>query len=219
MRTKRAVALCGAFVAAMVGASVLVGPRLPETMVTHWDAVGQPDDTMSKCWGQFFVPLLTLGVVALVLLSPRIDPKRENVEAFRPLYNEFVVLLIAFLAVTHGVVLAVNLGYDVPISSVVFAGVGLVVFYTGRLLANAEQNWVVGIRTPWTLSDEQVWERTHDVGATLFKLSGVLAFLGAFSPRYGAALAVGPVLLSSLALVAYSYYLYEGRDGTDGPTA
>ncbi|MFB6178369.1 MAG: SdpI family protein [Halorientalis sp.] len=216
MRTKRAVALCGAFVAAMVAASVLAGPRLPETMVTHWGAGGQPNGTMSKFWGQFFVPLLTLGVVAVLFVSPKIDPKRENIEVFRPLYNDFIVLLTAFLAVTHGVALAWNLGYDVPIDTVVFAGVGLLIFYAGVLLDHAQQNWFIGIRTPWTLSDEAVWERTHEIGARLFKLSGILSFLGAFAGEYAVYFAVGPVLVSALALVAYSYFLFE-RTENDVP--
>lgn len=201
----------------MVVASVAVSPRLPETMVTHWNAAGHPDGTMSRFWGQFFLPLLTAGVVALLLISPRVDPRRQNIDAFRPLYNDFVVVLTVFLATTHGVVLAVNLGYDVPISSVVYVGVGLLVFFLGFLLDAAKQNWVVGIRTPWTLSDESVWNRTHEVGARLFKLAGVLAVVGAFAGEYAVYLVVGPLLVVALALVVYSYYLFERE--SDGDTA
>lgn len=216
MRTQRAAALCGTVVAAMVTASFLVGPRLPEQMVTHWNAAGQPDGTMSKPGGQYLVPLLTLGTVAVLFVSPRIDPDQEHIAAFRPLYNDFVVLLTVFLAVTQGVVLAVNLGYDVPVSTVVYVGVGMLVFGTGSLLGRARQNWTVGIRTPWTLRDERVWDRTHAVGARLFKLAGLLAVAGAFVPAYGIVLVIVPLIGSSVALVAYSYYLYEQRPEGSG---
>lgn len=216
MRTKSAALLSGAIVALMFVVSFALGPRLPETMVTHWNAAGQPDDTMPRVWGQFTVPLVTTAVVALTFVSPKIDPKRKNIEAFRELYNDFVVVLAAFLALAHGVVLAINLGYDVPINAVIYAGVGLLVVFLGTLLGQAKQNWIVGIRTPWTLSDETVWDRTHAVGAWLFRLSGILALVGAFAGEFVPYLVVGPVLLSSLALVGYSYYLFtRGADGDD----
>ncbi|MFB6164966.1 MAG: SdpI family protein [Haloarculaceae archaeon] len=218
MDTKRSAALTGAIVVAMVAASALLYPRLPETMVTHWGASGDPNGTMSRLWGAFFVPALTAGVAALLYAVPKVDPRRENYAAFRPLYDEFVVVLTAFLALTHGLTLAVNLGFDVPLTATVFAGVGLLLIYVGRLLGAADRNWFVGIRTPWTLSDETVWQRTHEIGATLFKLSGLLAVVGAFVPTYGVYLVLGPVVASALFLVAYSYYLYERRDG-DGSVA
>jgi uncharacterized membrane protein len=171
---------------------------------------------MSKFWGQFTVPLVTAGVIALTFLSPKVDPERQNIEAFRGLYNDFIVVLAGFLALTHGVVLGINLGYDVPINAVIYAGVGLLIVFLGNLLGRAKQNWVVGIRTPWTLSDEDVWEQTHAVGAWLFRLSGIVALFGAFAGQYAPYLVVGPVLLSAFALVVYSYYLFtQGTDGDD----
>jgi uncharacterized membrane protein len=216
MRTKPAVALSAGIVAAMFAASFALGPRLPETMATHWNAAGVADGTMPKFWGQVTVPAVTAGVVALTFLAPKLDPKRENIEAFRGVYNDFVVVFTAFLALVHGVALAINLGYDVPINAVIYAGVGLLFVYLGTVLRTARQNWVIGIRTPWTLSDERVWERTHAVGGRLFVASGLLALLGAFTGPYAVYLVVGPVLVSSLALVAYSYYLYERDESSEG---
>jgi uncharacterized membrane protein len=213
MQRKHAAALSGVGVVAMVAASAVVGPRLPDTMVTHWNAAGEPDGRMAKVWGQFMVPLVTAGVVALLFAAPSIDPNSEAYDAFRDIYHEFVVVLTAFLALTHGVVLAVNLGYDVPVSTTIYAGVGLLVIFTGFVLERAEQNWFVGIRTPWTLEDEAVWQRTHEVGGTLFKLAGLVAVVGAFVPWNAMALVVGPVVVSALGLVVYSYYRYTRRDG------
>lgn len=216
MRTKPAAALSAGIVAAMFAASFALGPRLPETMATHWNAAGVADDTMPKFWGQVTVPAVTAGVVALTFLSPKLDLKRENIEAFRGVYNDFAVVLTAFLALAHGVVLAINLGYDVPINAFIYAGVGLLFVYLGTVLWKARQNWVVGIKTPWTLSDERVWDRPHEVGGWLFVASGLLALVGAFAGPYAVYLVVGPVVVSSLALVGYSYYLYERGGDEDG---
>jgi len=199
----------------MFVASFALGPRLPETMVTHWNAAGVPDDTMPKFWGQVAVPAISAGTLAVCLLAPRVDPKRERIEEFRGAYNDFLVVLAAFLAFTHGVVLAVNVGYVAPINAVLLGGVGFLVFSLGSLLESAEQNWVVGVRTPWTLSDEDVWDRTHAVGAWLFRLSGIVAVVGAFAGRYAVYFVVGPPVVSALALTVYSYYLSAQRsDGT-----
>ena len=166
------------------------------------------------------VPAITAGVIALTFLAPKIDPSRENIAAFRGVYNDFLVVLTAFLALTHGVVLAINLGYDLPINAVVYSGVGLLLVFLGTVLRTAQQNWLIGIRTPWTLSDEAVWDRTHEVGGWLFVASGLLALVGAFAGPYAPYLVVGPVLVSALVLTVYSYYLYE-RDGagSDGARA
>lgn len=217
MRTKPAAALSAGIVVAMFAASFALGPRLPETMVTHWNAAGTPDGTMPKFWGQVTLPAITAGVLAMTFLAPKIDPKRKNIESFRGVYNDFVVVLTAFLALVHGVALAINLGYDVSINAVIYGGVGLLFVYIGTVLRKARQNWVLGIRTPWTLSDERVWDRTHEVGSWLFIASGLLALVGAFAGRYAIYLVIGPVFLSALALVAYSYYLYEHTEtGDDG---
>jgi uncharacterized membrane protein len=219
MRTKRAVALSGALVLGMVLASLLAGPRLPETMAVHWNAAGQVDGTMGKLAGQFVLPAITAFVLGVLFVAPRVDPERAHVEAFREQYDDFVVVVTAFLALVHLAVLAVNLGYDVPMTGVVFGGVGLLVFYLGTLLDDAKQNWVFGIRTPWTLSDEDVWDRTHEVGAWLFKLSGVVALAGVLVPVYAVWLVVAPLVASTVVLTAYSYYLYARRENGEAVTA
>ncbi|WP_335999047.1 SdpI family protein [Halorientalis halophila] len=218
MRTRTAAGLAGLLVAGMAALSLLVGPELPETMVTHWDASGTPDGTMPKLLGQFFLPLLTAGVVALLFVAPRLDPSAEQDASFRAVYDAFVVVLTAFLAVVHVAVLGINLGHEVPVVSIVSICVGCLVYAVGVVLPQTQPNWVVGIRTPWTLADETVWERTHDRGATLFKLSGAVAFLGAVVPEYAVYVIVGPLLASAAALTGYSNYLYRQRPGPEDGT-
>jgi uncharacterized membrane protein len=90
------------------------------------------------------------------------------------------------------------------------------VYYVGALLSRAERNWFVGIRTPWTLSSDVVWRRTHDVGGTLFKLSAVIAAVGLLFGEYAVYFLVVPLVLTAVSTAAYSYYLYE-RLERDGP--
>lgn len=111
---------------------------------------------------------------------PRIGPLRENIATFRPVYDWFVVVFSAFMTVIHGGVIAFNLGYEFDFTLLVLAAVAGLFYYVGVLLAHADRNWFVGIRTPWTLSSDEVWERTHHLGSRLFKLTAIISLVGLF---------------------------------------
>ncbi|MGM0448909.1 MAG: SdpI family protein [Methanobacteriota archaeon] len=202
-------------VAVGAAASLAVAPNLPEQMVTRWNAAGEPTGTLSRTAGMWLVPGLAAALIGLFALLPRIDPLRENVAAFRVHYDRFVVVFTTFLVALHLVVLAVNLGYAVDVTTVAVAGGAALFYYLGTLLPHVEPNWFVGIRTPWTLSDETVWEKTHALGARLFKLSAALAVTGLFAGEYAAYFLVGPALAAAAVTVAYSYVLYA-RGASDG---
>ena len=85
-------------------------------------------------------------------------------------------------------------------------------YYSGVLIQNARRNWFVGIRTPWTLSSERVWNSTHRIGGKLFKAAGLIALLGLAFPDYAIHLIIGPVLLFTAYLVVYSYLEYRKQE-------
>ncbi|GAB6862494.1 hypothetical protein JCM17092_25830 [Haloplanus litoreus] len=152
-----------------------------------------------------------MAAVLLVVfaLVPRIDPLRENIAAFRPVYDWFVVVFTVLMAVIHGDVIAFNLGYELDVTLLVLAAVAGLFYYVGVLLEHAERNWFVGIRTPWTLSNGDVWDRTHRLGSRLFKLTALVALVGLFFGEYAIYFLVGPALLTAGITVVYSYYFYE----------
>lgn len=213
-------------VAVGAAASLAVAPDLPERMVTRWNAAGEPAGRLSRTLGMWLVPGLAAGLLGLFALLPRIDPLRENVAAFRVHYDRFVVVFTAFLVAVHLAVLAVNLGYAVDVTTIAVAGGAALCYYLGTVLPHVEPNWFLGIRTPWTLSDDAVWDRTHALGARLFKLSAAIAAVGLLFGEYAVYFLVGPVLATAAVTVAYSYVLYargtdeEGdSDGDDGDAA
>ena len=201
-------------------ASLAAAPNLPEQMVTRWNAAGDPTGALSRTAGMWLVPGLAAGLLGLFALLPRIDPLGENIAAFRVHYDRFVVVFTAFLVALHLAVLAVNLGYAVDVTTLAVAGGAALFYYLGTLLPSVEPNWFVGIRTPWTLSDDEVWEKTHALGARLFKLSAVIAVVGLFVGEYAVYFLVGPALATAAVTVAYSYLLYaRGPNGGDGDAA
>jgi len=216
MRTVHRFAVAGLLVVAGAVASLVFAPSLPRDLVVNWDAAGQPADTMSKTMAVWLIPAIAAGLVLVFAVIPRIDPLRENIASFRPFYDWFVIVLTAFLVLVHAGIIAFNLGYEFPFTSLVVLGASLLVYYVGALLSRAERNWFVGIRTPWTLSSDVVWRRTHDVGGTLFKLSAVIAAVGLLFGEYAVYFLVVPLVLTAVSTAAYSYYLYE-RLERDGP--
>jgi uncharacterized membrane protein len=219
MNTTRRFGLAAAFVALAGVASVLAAPDLPERVVTHWNAAGDPDGTMPRTLALAFLPALSAALVALFAVLPRVDPLGENVAAFRATYDWFVVLLAGFLLFVHAGVLAFNLGYEFDFLLLVLAGVAGLFYAVGLLLERAEPNWFVGIRTPWTLSDETVWNRTHALGARLFKLTAVVSLVGLAFGEYAVYFVLVPAVGTAVVTAAYSYLLYKrlhDREDDDG---
>lgn len=70
-------------------------------------------------------------------------------------------------------------------------------------------NWFIGIRTPWTLSNEKVWDKTHKVGGKMFKIAGVIALFGFFFRNYALFLTLVPVIFIVIYTFVYSYNEYQ----------
>ncbi len=187
----------------------LAYPQLPAEMATHWNAAGEIDGRTPKLLALGLFPVLMAALLGLFAVVPRIDPLGENVEQFRAQYDTFVVLVLAFLAYLQAVVVAANAGYEFELIQALAPAVGALYYYVGVLSAHAERNWFVGIRTPWTISSDEVWKRTHDRAAPLFKFAGVVAALGALVPAYAELLVVAPVLAVSLYAAVFSYAEYR----------
>ena len=188
--------------------------QLPDQMASHWNVNDQVDGTTSKFWGVFMMPLVTLGLMVLFLVVPNIDPLKANIAQFRETFNIFIVLIIAFMLYIHGLTLAWSLGFtNFKMSAAMLPFMGVLFIAIGFLLRKAKRNFFIGIRTPWTLSSDTVWDKTHQLGAMLFMASGVLAFIGGlFGGMTAFWFLFGPLMGSSLFLVIYSYVLY--RDET-----
>lgn len=209
MNSRYRFALAAGFVAVSGAVSVLAAPELPEQVVTHWNSAGEPNDMMSKWVALALIPALTALVLGVFAVIPRIDPLRENITEFRPVYDWFVVAFAAFMAILHGGIIAFNLGFEFDFMLFVLAAVAVLFYFVGVLLDHAERNWFVGITTPWTLSSAEVWEQTNDLGAILFKLTAAVALVGLFFDEYAVYFLIVPVLLTAGITVVYSYYLYE----------
>ena len=197
-------------VAAML-AGLFLWNKLPDQMASHWDVNDQVNGYMSRTWGVFMVPLITLGMFLLFLIIPSIDPLKANIAQFREAFNLFIVLIVAFMLYIHALSLAWNLGYTgFKMSTSMLPAMGLLFIFIGFMLRKAKRNFFIGIRTPWTLSNDRVWDETHRLGSILFMASGVLAFIGGiFGGMTAFWFLFVPLIGSTIFLLAYSYVLYQ----------
>lgn len=188
-------------------------PQMPERMATHWNAKGEVDGYMSRLWGSFILPLILLPVILLFLAIPRIDPLRANIEKFRKYYDGFIILFSIFMLALQLQVIFWNIGVKVSPNVILPIALGLLFYYLGILIENAKRNYFIGIRTPWTLNSDAVWDKTHKVGGKLFKIAAVVTLIGALFPDYAFLFILVPVLIVAVYTTIYSYLQYRREPG------
>ncbi len=189
--------------------SIYFYPQMPEKIASHWNSQGQVDGYMSKFWGLFLMPFILVGLALLFVAIPRIDPLKANIEKFRKYYDGFIILFSIYMLSIQFHVILWNIGIEISPNVILPIGLGPLFFYIGILCENAKRNWSIGIRTPWTLSNDAVWNKTHKIGGKLFKIVGVVAFLGIFFQKYAVFFILVPAILVVVYTIIYSYFEYQ----------
>jgi len=190
-------------------AGIVLYSSMPEKMITHWNAKGEADGHMNRFWGLFLFPIINLAIFFILWFIPRIDPLKKNVKKFRNYYDWFILLFVVYMTYIYVLTILANFGVIFNMNNMILPAVGILFIYIGILLKKAKRNWFIGIRTPWTLSSDKVWNKTHKQGAILFIISGILAFLGLFFPSYSFWFIIVPILISVVYLLIYSYIIYQ----------
>ncbi|MEE3892746.1 SdpI family protein [Priestia megaterium] len=185
-------------------------PHLPATMPIHWGANGEADGFATKINAM----ILTVGIMVLIYFIiafvPRIDPRKENYKYFSKTYNIVLnAVLLLFFFVNMSTILQ-GLGYNVPMSYIAPIMAGLVFIIIGNYLQRVRSNYFMGIRTPWTLSNETVWKKTHRLSGKLFFIGGLLILISAFLPDgYKSVIMWGSIVLCVAIPYLYSYLAYK----------
>jgi uncharacterized membrane protein len=183
-------------------------PILPDEIATHWNAQGQPNGYSSKLFGLFLVPVMSLVLLGVFLLIPKIDPLRQNIKKFRGYFDNFILVIIFFMFLIHLFSILWNLGIFVDMIQILSPAFALLFYYTGVLIEKSKRNYFIGIRTPWTLSSDRVWDKTAKLGGKLFKAAGIISLLGLLLPRLSIDFVIVPIILFTIYLFVYSYLEY-----------
>ncbi len=184
--------------------------HLPERVVGHWNFYGQPDRWTSKTASAWGLPGVISLMYVMFLALPYLDPKKERYAEFDRVYTIFKNLMLSVMLLVMAAGGLYNLGYNVPINYVIPGIIGLLMIVLGNYFGKLKQNWFVGIKTPWTMSSENVWNKTHRVGGYFFMVLGLLIIITPFLPRIWGAVAFGlGIGLAVVGTFGYSYWLYR----------
>ena len=185
MSTKTSTIIAFILIAIALIVGLVLYARLPDPMPSHWNAAGQVDDFMPKFWGVFMMPLITVVLTGLFLVIPQIDPLKANIAKFRGAFNWFIVAFVAYMLYVHALTLAASLGFQFNMTVMLLPVVGLLFIGAGYMMGQAKRNFFIGIRTPWTLSSETVWDETHKLGSKMFMIGGAVTIVCAFLGENG----------------------------------
>jgi uncharacterized membrane protein len=198
------------------GVSVWLYPSLPERIPTHWNIKGQVDGYGGKHWALFLMPAFMVGMLVLFYFLPALSPKQFEVDAFRPTYLLIMVIVTALFAYLHLVTLyavwkTAMQKEQFDLGRPLVAGIFLMFALLGNVLGKVRKNFYIGVRVPWTLASDRVWNDTHRVAAWIMVASGLFGFIIVL---IGVPIVYAIVLLiaSSFIPIIYSFVHYKGLE-------
>ncbi|VTS07157.1 SdpI family protein [Tuwongella immobilis] len=185
--------------------------RLPEQIPVHWNAAGEADrfttsEYVLQHW--LLMPAIIAAVSVAAVGLPKISPQEYRIERFSDTWYQIMLITQVMMAFFQISILLSSFDPNVPAGRGILVGIGVGFMLLGNILGRVRRNFWMGIRTPWTLSSEVVWNRTHRVGGFLFVLMGLVGLLtGLFNWSIWPFL--GITLLGSLGVCLYSLILYK----------
>lgn len=177
----------------------------------HWNVQGEVDNYGSKTLGLLLGPGVTFLLSLLLAFVPRIEPRIENLQQSQKAYKIVWALLLLFMLGLHLMTTAIALGKDVNIATVMSFGLGILFMALGNYMGKIRSNFMFGIRSPWSLSSEISWNKTHRLGGRLFFLVGLLVFVSAFFQRgeLSFGLLLGGLFITLVFVYIYSYWVWK----------
>lgn len=183
--------------------------QIPETIPTHWNIRGEADDFGSR-WSIFILPIVNIFIFLLFLVIPKIDPKKKF-EQFGKTYYILMNIMIGLMFLIFCILLLTVLGMiDNSTNWIMYLLVGLFLLI-GNYLGKVRPNYFLGIRTPWTLENEEVWIKTHRFGGKLWVIGSVVMLLLSFfltGTAFVVAFTIYAIVLGLVPMV-YSFLKYK----------
>ncbi len=207
MKLSRTWVVSAVFVLIAVAVGIWLYPHMPERVPTHWDAHGHANG-WSPRWVAAALPVMMVaGLVVLTWLLPVISPRKFEITPFARVYAGLMLAIQGVLLVIGVLAALKGAGYDVPIAMVGMLAVGVLFMVLGNYMGKLRKNFFIGIRTPWTLASDAVWERTHRVGGWTFMVGGLVFVVGGLAGGgpwlIMAAAAIAAVIPAAYSLIAY----------------
>ena len=187
---------------------LILWDRLPDQLVTHWDAKGVPNGWSSKPFAVIGLPFFLLAVHWICMIGTAADPKAQN-------HSEKILTLVLWICPAtslfcQSAILTEGLGTPLPIANIGSCFVGLVFIIVGNYLPKCKQNYTIGIKIPWTLNSTENWNHTHRFAGPLWVFAGILIMILCLMDLM--TLAVPVMFIMILLPIFYSYWYYRKYD-------
>ena len=194
--------------------SMYIWDELPDQAPTHFNLQGEADDWGPKWVNAIMFPVIGLGTYLLLVFLPIIDPKKriesrqKPIAAIRIITSMFMVFMYVFI-------MAELLGTDLNFSIYIQVGIGMLFLVLGNYMHSIKQNYFIGVRTPWTLENEEVWKRTHRLTAKVWTIGALIMIIAPLTISNSMAYwSIFSVVVTILVLVPiiYSYVIFQQLD-------
>ena len=183
--------------------------RLPDVMATHFGMNNEANGFSSKAFAVFGIPAILLAVLWFGAFVTSHDPKRQNISP--KMFSLVVWIAPVTSLVVAAILYPVNLGYELDITFFSELLFGVMFIIIGTYLPKARQNYTIGIRVPWTLANEENWNRTHRLAGTLWIICGILMIIICLTRLASFQWLVGILLITVLVPCIYSYWLHAKK--------
>lgn len=204
------------FLALAAGASAWLYPSLPQQIPTHWNIRGEIDGYGDKSWGVWLFPAMMAGVLVLFYFLPALSPRHFEIDTFRSTYLFIMVLTTALFTYMHSVVLygvwkATVARTPFDVGRPLIGGMFLFFALLGNVMGKVRKNFYIGVRVPWTLASDRVWNDTHRLTAWVMVVAGLVGFVITIS-GLSLFLALGVLFGSMLIPIVYSFVHYKSLE-------
>ncbi|QSZ28018.1 SdpI family protein [Aceticella autotrophica] len=185
--------------------------RLPDKIPMHWNISGQVDSFGCKR-DIFVLPSIITIIYFAMLCTPKIDPKKVNYMKFIGAYRLIRAVLVIIFSALYFSATFFALGYNIDMNRIGSLIIPVILIAFGSVMGRLRYNYFVGIRTPWTLSDEEVWDKTHQMGGKLWLITGIIAlFASFFNATWAAVLMFVLLIIAIIVPVLYSYIIFKNK--------
>ncbi|MBQ5677285.1 MAG: SdpI family protein [Clostridia bacterium] len=184
---------------------IVLWDKLPDQVPVHWNINGDVDGFATKAQAVFLMPLVLVAFQWICVLGTSLDPKKQNINDKMVTLVLWIIPIISLLC--NSMVYATALGHKVSVEIIMPLFMGALFVVIGNYMPKCKQSYTMGIKLPWTLNDEENWNKTHRMAGFLWVIGGIVimatAFLGAFWLFF--------VVLIPMVIVpfVYSYLLYK----------
>jgi uncharacterized membrane protein len=187
-------------------------PNFLGVVATHWGIDGEPNGFSDKSILLFF-PFLTLVLYLLLVFMPKMDPMKENIKKFEDVYDDFILVFLLFMFYVTSLTLLWNLGLVFNMNTAIIPALSFLFYFIGIMLGSIKRNYMIGVRTPWTLANDEVWEKTNKMSGNIFKGIGIISLFSLIIPNYFFYVFIGSIIIGVIYIFIYSYLEYRKIEG------